>query len=409
MIIHHPAICPQVEHSGECVKENREIVVEKALRDFDVEVLWTQVCVVKKNYKVPVKCNKCEFHSVRSISDLKKGKFFCYGCFVKHLDDISTTTQSILKYESGTLFVHCLVCRKQYTTKVSGTYKSDRIAECPHCNKNELIKLVESKGFCLISKNYSKSTLRCNTCCTVKTLSTSTMLRGEFSCKHCRETFKENLHLEGFYYNNALPLGKYLFTCIQCGYWKCVDFSSISRSSAKCLNCRSIRYQKVLEDKGCTLVGKQENLIVFNTSEGRKLSIPQSQILSGRFNHTGDNHWYRPACLYVMLNMFNGRLYCKIGTSSEPERRLKELQLEGINTIQVMKWFATRKEADSLEKYVHKNLRQYSVKPKIAEIFTRRVTARGVKDGITEWFNPSILKKIWEVINEFDRHTKSSS
>ena len=63
------------------IAADRQVLVNNAMSNFDVEINWLFVHRSKGNARVPVECNKCGFTVTRSVSDLQLGKFFCFGCF----------------------------------------------------------------------------------------------------------------------------------------------------------------------------------------------------------------------------------------------------------------------------------------------------------------------------------------
>lgn len=392
------------------IKEDGRLKCEAALQKFNVTVLWEFAHEVgeSQNRRVPIQCNSCGFSTTRSVSDLKRGKYFCFGCHSENTSKkLKESNYELLNLTSKVIECRCIICKAGRTVGVSAIYNSKLY--CQTCADLNYQKKASEKNFNLVAKIDSRFEIECKCCGTAKTISMSPLMEGEFSCAPCSKKKKRSQLNPKDYTVLSHQNGVVLLSCNTCGYWKRSDFSSTKDESLACLNCRKIRYESALKERDCELLSKDGNTIYFRTSSGEVRSATQSSVLSGRFATSDDNHWNNETSVYVIICIHEGELYCKVGTSNNPDRRMKDLKLSAEASCIILTTFPTRHLADAAEKWTHKHLSAYRVEPeKIKEFSHRKLSRRNNIDGVTEWFSVEALRKIRGILDGFNRYSDTT-
>ena len=392
------------------IKQEGKDIANRAMQKFNVEILWHLTHEVKQNRRVPVECNTCGFCCVRSVNDLKLGKYLCYGCFVKTRTEYVESYNFSLQYISqNKLFCKCNGCGVNKSYSLGASYNSGLV--CGQCVENKIHSICSNKNFTYngrSSESRDKLHVTCNQCLNLRVLHYSSVAASEFSCPTCYENSKNSdMNPLGFNVISYLPQGRILLSCKECGYWKSSVYYTIKKERLKCINCTKLKYEESLLNKNCKFISKDGRLIKFTDPEGKTRVSHQSSVLSGKFAVNDENHWLNSTALYCIVVQHNGSSFCKIGTASNVPNRYKELKITAESYFEELIRFEDRWEADRLEKYLHKTLNNYRISPELAREFSGRKIKGGKVDGITEWFEIDVLHHVKEIVNGINRHSET--
>jgi len=173
-----------------------------------------------------------------------------------------------------------------------------------------------------------------------------------------------------------------------------------------CNECRLNTYKDALSKRKCKLIELKSckgsrTLAVYENNQGEIFEAGISNILRGEFAVNSENQWRNNHSTYLIRTIFCGSIYCKIGTSTTPEQRLKKLNLLGESVVFTLYSFEDRFGADQLESELHKEFKNFKLERAIAEEFTtatKKVKRVGqtervsIKDGSTEWFTHEVYE-----------------
>jgi len=150
---------------------------------FNVEFLWSRVTNDNGNMRATVNCKNCGFHTNRSLSDLQKGKFFCYGCHHKDLEAVSDKYNfNLSSFDSKYCHLQCRSCNSYKKVGKSALYNSG--LSCQYCLEDKYQSISEDFGFTLLKRSNGGQLfhLLCRTCETSRTANMSSVLAGEAKC-----------------------------------------------------------------------------------------------------------------------------------------------------------------------------------------------------------------------------------
>lgn len=355
----------------------------------DVTLLEGTSIYIKDNRRMDVVCNICSSTVQRSFNDLKKGKFFCKGCYDIKVKNILNANNFTLKEEKKrTVVCDCLVCGTERELSIPLLYKGCAIC-CYQCQYNKYKTQAANYNFNFVKHDNDRLYLNCKICSTEKVLSGTSHLLGDanVNCDTCRlNGMRARMNPLGFTVLCHRPKLAIL-ECNSCGYWKRSTPSQVANGGLACINCRTIKYENALSSRGCKLLFIDGKQIYYINSIGETRLHGTSEILSGKFSDVENSRWSSPTYVYMIVCKFEGEYFCKIGTAFNPEQRLKNLKLVGETSQHIIGKYKNRQAAVKVEHDFHKILEPFKIQPTNASRFSTHVIRGGEVDGVTEWFD----------------------
>lgn len=319
---------------------------------FNVSIDWNSRFERNGNGRIVVTCNLCNHSCDRSISDLRRAKFFCDGCY-----------------------------------------------------KTSLIKTINDKNFTPLDLNCVQYKIQCNTCGTCRTIGQSALYHKEnkIDCEGCRNSSYENAcEVSGMVYkfSEKYRNGRLVhFCCKKCGNSMQRCATQVMCNEITCSQCRINNYIDILSKKSCSFIKYCNQKVYYITPSGETRSCHISSLhdLSFRVNDYPVNK--RKHFIYLIEVCFNGNLYYKIGVAHNIEARLKALKLTGVVSTKSLKEFDCREDAVLYEKSIHRSISQYLIGGNIVSCFSNalrknRKTGEIKINGYTEWFSHLCLQHI---------------
>lgn len=236
---------------------------------------------------------------------------------------------------------------------------------------------------------------------------------GKFICPICDyKRYEDKVINSGFTLLGKRHNGKITLVKLQC--LECNDIferaspTFFNNSKYHCFNCIKLKYSKLLIAKNCTYINHYiedngKSTVCYKNDQGEIRKLSSSALLDDQWVTCSDKSWWeikRKTFVYKFtfvitnnyLGLSNGE-YFKIGSSTQPERRLNQLNLLIPVCLEVVACSMNSRDV----RFTEKTIRDYYVdnllSKDIPERFTRGTSKRKLKngsinykaDGATEW------------------------
>lgn len=329
---------------------------------FNVVTDWNSRFFQKGNLRLYVKCNNCGHVCHRAVSDLRKGKFFCDGCFIVDVNNkLKTKNFSAIDISTDTYKINCNVCGTCRTITKSALYDDKNKIDCEGCRNN----LYTNR------------------------------------CDQMNATYM---------YDIKVTNGRNVFfKCNRCGDITFRMSSVLLQNNFDCTNCRILKYKDILAEKSCTYVEHNSERIIYKTEFGEVRSCSSTSLHRRSFLVSDYKINKRPHSVYVLRLDFNSNIYYKIGVAHNIKSRIISLKLSGNVQYTKIGIFNSREDAVRFEKSLHKKFKNLRLDPKVASEFSNNIRRNKLmeapsKDGVTEWFNADIFKYLFEEDPVFEEY-----
>lgn len=364
-------------------KANQEL----KLSGYDASIIDNTAVYVKGNIRVDIKCNSCQITTSRKLTALMRGVFSCEGCHAIKIKTLLDYSELTLKSETNkTVTCMCNVCGS--IKELGKTLLYGGKIQCKQCQFNKYITIADKYNFEFIKYENKEVHLSCRTCATTTILPNSSRLTGcNVYCKTCSLANIGEIPAPIGYTILKQDDSGVLLSCQSCGYWKKVTHFKAINSKHKCDNCRTIKCEEALKARACRLLYREWRDVYYINSLGEVRTNKVSEICSGKFSQMAQSSWSNPTSVYMIVCKFDGNYFCKIGTATDPEKRLKVLKLDGDTYLHIIGRYADRYTAVKVEHDFHKILEPYKIPPRVAIQFSNNKNDGITADGVTEWFD----------------------
>lgn len=326
---------------------------------------WDLTCVTKETQFTPIHCARCGIVKLHTFKALLGMTYACEGCagqnYKKLLSDFG---YDYISHSRHGVESKCRMCSTTLITEGS-TIKAGNRPHCEVCHVNNYKRLASAIDFTYLSK-------------------TSIRARGTMVHLKCN---KDNAVMQ-----------------VSCG--------DLRNGQVRCRTCLETKYKAHLALKDCTFIsveskpvnGKQKTRITYANKDGDVFEATSGNVINGKFTVSLKSCWYQKHETYLIVNEYQGKTYCKIGTANNSEVRAKDLKLSGKTAVFVLQKFDDRFKADVLESDLHLEFKEFKLPEEVASLFSNALkSARNVegirytrKDGTSEWFTSDVIPVLFE-------------
>lgn len=321
---------------------------------------------------------------------------------------------------TDTTLVPCICLNDGYISYFSVSHLRNGRVRCNGCRVDKYKKFAEANDLIYIAHRANGTTCLVKTKCKVdghiREISSSELFVNKLTCPVCYENEIKSLSVNlGFNFlaliRNSGDKTRVLLQCPHDNYFRSVSTTEVYSQKLMCRICQVKGYSDSLSTKGCKYIrhyteakgSRVTTYVEYSTPSGLTLRAIASNLNRNKFAITDDTHWNQQHSVYCIrtTDSATGLEYIKIGTANFPEIRLLEFKLLYPATTETLASFDNRGDANKLEKYLHKLLKEHKASPlevdhMIGKIIKAKLKGNSLstKDGCTEWFKGSALKEL---------------
>jgi len=312
---------------------------------------------------------------------------------------------------SSDLKYPCICLNDGYVSYFNYSNLSRGKVRCNGCTLERYKEKCKLNNFTYLShrqvENATLIRVKCNIDGCEREVHSSALLKISFECKEClKKKYEEYARVCGFeYIHNALPSPKtVLLRCPDDGHFVRTSTSCLSSNKVGCDVCEINKYKKYLSLKSATYISHETlngvRKVEYRNEAGEIFKSTASLLTIGNFSVSKSNHWNLPHSLYIIKAIYNDKVYYKIGTAISPEKRMLYLKLKCEASVDTLRVFNSRKDADREESKLHLRFKEYRLpSSEVIPFIGREINGKNNKrkEGATEWFSSDLYRFLTEL------------
>lgn len=355
---------------------------------------------------------KCGHSQDVKLCHYRTGSYSCKICFQQEIHDVATSRG--LKLVSMDIVKHCndrMYVRECGHTEVhSHTYlKNRQPLPCQICLNKQAENNSAGKNFEVVKKIRNGYLVRCKTCDSEYTASTSVGRTGTPFCQVC---FENELHKDaaacGFTYLQGKEVFKSKtetrdiiyrpYSCNTCGYEDFFGHTAMRLGHTRCDSCYLSRLQADASKQGMKHIGHRkkgnhEYLLPCGCSKILNPYAVKMGIWDCRKH--GHTHFHRENGVYLLRLSYEGFEWLKFGLAKNMKVRIRGYGLRDGTEVEQLFYYSlpTRYDAMDIECALHQEFNKH----KLDKYHMKTLMQQG---GHTECYPTNLTDRITKRVND---------